>query len=381
MRHLITSILILVSISIQSQSLQYSAQVGHLQVGFNKNAELLGMAYFLGFESIGIERDTIDIGGVSVPKKDWHAYGYAFSQEYGDFRNSENLQTAFALADHLWLDVLLHLLLQLEDAPNARIPKGMDPSNYIGFSKSKDPEEALRNVTVFLKGFNAFYLEMNFDGYLEDSRVYYEKALEEIVANLPGTDFIPAMEGYFGKEFKSYTLLPSLTIPKGMGFGLNLGQGKVFNIFGALDYQRIEDKTALSMGFSNPQELRELSIHEFGHSFVNPVVDRQPKSAFTETEALFEPIREAIYQQGYNTWEACVTEHFVRSMELYMSERYDTPEAYSELYLQYLQKRQFIYIPIILEELKAVDRRGGSFEDAVSASMDRLRSKIPVSGD
>ena len=62
-------------------------------------------------------------------------------------------------------------------------------------------------------------------------------------------------------------------------------------------------------------------------------------------------------------------------MELYMSERHDTPEAYSELYLKYLQKRQFIYIPIILEELKKADSRGGSFEDAVRASMDRLRAQ------
>lgn len=380
MKHFFTPIFILVLISVQSQSLQYSTQAGDLQVGFNKNAELLGFAYFLGYESIGIETDTVEIGGIPVPKKEWHAYGYAFSQKYMDFRESENLQKAFALADHLWLNTLLQLLLQLEDAPNAWIPEGMAPSNYIGFSKSKDPEEALRNVTLFLQGFNAFYGEMDFDEYLEDSRMYYEKAMEEIIANLPGTDFIPAMESYFGKEFESYTLIPSLTIPKGMGFGLNLGEGRVFNIFGALDYQQIEDKKPLSMGFANTQELRELSIHEFGHSFVNPLVDILPESAFKQTESLFEPIREAIYQQGYNTWEACVTEHFVRSMELYMSERYDTPEAYAQLYQQYVNERHFIYIPLILEELKAADRRGGSFEDALRVSMDRLGVQTSQAG-
>ena len=380
MRNLFTTIVILISISLNSQTLIHSTQVGDLKIGFNKNAELLGFAYFLGYESVGIETDTMEIGGIPIPKKEWHAYGYAFSQKFADFGRSENLQTAFALADQLWLDTLLYLLLQLEDAPNARIPKDMDPSNYIGFSKSRDPEEALRNVTVFLEGFNAFYQEMDFDRYLEDSRVYYETAREEIVANLPHTKFIPLMEEYFSQEFNAYTLVPSLTIPKGMGFGLNLGDYGVFNIFGAVDYQNLENVNSLSMGFANPQKLRELSIHEFGHSFVNPIVDRKAKSALKETEHLFEPIRETIYQQGYNTWEACITEHFVRGMELYISERYDTSKAHKELFKQYVDKRQFIYIPIILEELRKADRRGGSFDDAVESSMKRLQAKTFSAG-
>ena len=376
MRHLFTITLMLISISMHSQSLLYSTQVGDLHVGFNKNAELLGFAYFLGFESMGIESDTISVNGTPIAKKDWHAYGYAFSRKYQNHLNSEQLQKAFALADHLWLNTLLDLLLQLEDVPNARIHEGLDPSAYIAFSKSRDPQEALRNVTQFLEGFNAFSREVDFDTYLQEWRPYYEKAMEEISGNLPTTDFIPAMEHYFDRSFSSYTLIPSLTIPKGMGFGLNLGNSGVFNIFGALDYQNIAEKDSLVMGFANEQELRELSIHEFGHSFVNPIFARLPEASITKTAALFEPIREAIYQQGYNTWGACLNEHFVRSAELYLSELYDTPEAYQDLYREYVESRQFIYVPLILEELKESARAGRTFEDAVTRSMNRLSEKM-----
>lgn len=85
------------------------------------------------------------------------------------------------------------------------------------------------------------------------------------------------------------------------------------------------------MGFQNSQKLRELTIHEFGHSFVNPVVDALPDSLFEQSASLFEPIRAAINEQGYNTWHVCVIEHFVRAVELVLSERYDTPEAYQSL--------------------------------------------------
>jgi len=362
-----------------SQSLLYSIEVGDLKVGFSKNAELLGFAYFLGYESIGIETDTMDIKGSRVPKKDWHAYGYALSQKYGHFRESEQLQIAFALADHLWLDTLLNLLLQLEEIPNARIPEDMDPSNYIAFSKSRNPEEALKNVTQFLEGINAFSVEVGFDTYLMESLPYYQRSMQEISENLPTADFIPAMEHYFDMGFQSYTLIPSLTIPKGMGFGLNLGKGGVVNIFGALDAQQISPKDSLAMGFSNAQELRELSVHEFGHSFVNPIVARMPEEKFTGTESLFEPIRDVIYRQGYNTWKACMYEHFVRGMELYFSEQYDTPEAYQAMFHEYIKSRQFIYIPLILKELKAAAREGRPFETAVRKSMDRLIEKASSS--
>ena len=62
-------------------------------------------------------------------------------------------------------------------------------------------------------------------------------------------------------------------------------------------------------------------------------------------------------------------------MELYLSELYDTPEAYQDMYREYVENRKFIYIPIILEELKESARAGRTFEDAVKRSMNQLSEK------
>ena len=97
-----------------------------LQIEINKNVELLGIGYFIGFEGEDIEAKMIEINGKKIPKKDWHNYGFWVYQKYKSFGTSENLAKSFAVADHLWLDYLIALLLQVDDVPNAKLRESID---------------------------------------------------------------------------------------------------------------------------------------------------------------------------------------------------------------------------------------------------------------
>ena len=350
-----------------------------LKIGINKNVELLGLAYFIGFEGDGIETKTVEIGGKKIPKKDWHNYGFYIYEKYKSFRTSENLGKSFSVADHLWLDYLIDLLIQVENAPNARLKETIDQSYYINFSKKKDLQEARQNVTVFLDGLNGFCKEIDFDNYLLETKKYYEKVIDEIRNNLPTQDFIGAMETFYKSRFDSYSLIPSLTIPKGMGFGMKYtsdNKTHVFNVFGALDFQEFLNTDELKMGFANESKLRELSIHEFGHSFVNPVVGKLPEDKFLQTEKLFESLKSAMDKQGYNTWKVCVYEHFVRAGEILIAEKLGDMEGVKKLQAEYEQDRQFKYIPVILTELRKYDKRiYATYYDTVIKSMDELIKK------
>jgi len=89
-----------------------------LRIEINKNVELLGIGYFIGFEGVDIETKTVEINGKKIPKKDWHNYGFWIFQKYKSFGTSENLGKSFAVAEHLWLDYLISLLLQVDDFPH-----------------------------------------------------------------------------------------------------------------------------------------------------------------------------------------------------------------------------------------------------------------------
>ena len=364
----------LISQALQSQVTQQNqSKQEKLHVGFNKNVELLGFGYFLLFEGQGIESKILEIDGEALPKKDWHNYGFHFYQQYKQYAESENLIKSLSVANHLWLDYLIKLLLQVDEFPNARLKSDIDESVYIRFSTENNLQEARENVKIFLDGLNAFYKEVQFDQYLNESKDYYETALKEVEHNLPNSTFIEDLEQFYGRKFGAYNLVPSLTIPKGMGFGINTKQDQIFNVFGAFNHQVFLNTDEPEMGFDNPQKIRELSIHEFGHSFLNPIVVNLPEESFLVTRGLFEPIRNAMADQAYNTWTVSLCEHFVRAGEIMIASKTASKEDAARLSKDYIETRQFIYIPTILKELETYTNAGTyTYEEAVKRAFSAL---------
>jgi Domain of unknown function (DUF4932) len=327
-----------------------------LNVLFSKNVELLGFGYFIAFEANGIESKTIMVEGQPVLRKDWHNYGYNFYLQYRAYAASTHIERALTAAGDLWLDYLTGLLLQLDDFPNARITAAIHESWYIRFSPTRNVAEAREKAGSFINALNEFYQEVNFDTYLKQYRQYYAAALKQIKDNLPETNFITAMEAFYKHGFHSYWLVPSLTIPKGMAFGPSFetnGVHKVFNVFGAFDKQQFLDTASLNMGFGRPAQLRELSVHEFGHSFVNPKVYQLPDSLLENTKHLFDTLRAAMEEQGYNTWRSCVIEHAVRAGEVVVARAGGRKKDAARLQKAYIYERRFLYLPLFIKELEA----------------------------
>jgi hypothetical protein len=268
------------------------------------------------------------------------------------------------------------LLAKLHDFPNATLTDDIEEKHYIRFSNTKDPVEARANAIIFIDAFNRLYKEINFDAYLQQNSNKYDNALRQVKSVLPAGNFIPAMEGFYRKSFDQYILVPSLTIPSGMGFGVMHQTGEkmqIYNIFGAFDRQHFLDEAQLDMGFGNEKRNRELSIHEFGHSFVNPVIDQLPKELLAKTEYLYAPLQEAMTKQGYPTWKHCLDEHFVRAGEVLIASRLGhTTEAYA-LQKHYTEDRKFIYLPVILKELEVYSKKQSmTYREAVEKAMQQL---------
>lgn len=370
------SVIILLSIQAIFPNAQEPVAAGKLAVEVNYNVEVLGLAYFIGFEGVDIENKTVEIEGKNIPKKEWHKYGFYIYEKYKKYATSEKLAKSFAVADHLWLDYIINLLIQVDNFPRAQLRGDLDAKYFINFSVKKDTAEAKQNAGIFLDGLNSFYEEINFKQYIIDTKEFYTSAVKQVKKNLPGNNFVPVIESFYRKSFQKYILVPSLTIPKGMGFGLNFtknGKTTLFNVFGAFELQAFHDPKSLDLGFGNQQRLRELSIHEFGHSFVNPVIDSIPQDLVATTERLFEPIKPAMEKQGYNTWKASLYEHFVRAGEVVIAKRMGDLPGSKKLYKNYVDDRQFTYLPEIIEELENYTGSRYSYFDAVMKVMHNLK--------
>jgi hypothetical protein len=340
-------------------------------IRINKNVELLGLVYFLGYEGAQAEMD-----GYSAKTKARYAYGLDLYRQYKDYEKSKHLAVIIGFAQDIWLDKLINLLVQLDEFPKATLRSEIGASYYLAFSARKDTLEARRNATLFINAMNQLWQEVDFDNYLEKNRSKYENALAQVQRGVPDSSFIPAMENFYQAHLDSYILVPSLTIPPGMGFGVNYSEHQkkhAFHVLGAFGIPTPKDPLKLDMGFDDQKHLLELSTHEFGHSFVNPVIDQLPKEMIPNTEKLFEPIKERMANQGYTSWKACVYEHFVRAGEIMISHNRGNKADTQRLRKHYQADRQFIYLPQILKELTNYNKSQNiSYSHAVQAAMQEL---------
>lgn len=343
-----------------------------LSVQVNNNVELLGFVYFLGYE--GAQSEAVDY---QEKDRKRYAYGIDLYHRYKSFAGSKNLAVAVGFAQDIWLDYFINLLIQLEDFPNAKLTDAIDPVYYRRFSPGGEPAEAKRNASAFIEAMNGLHREVDFGTYLAKSRSLYANAVEQVNAGLPEDRFPPAMEEFYEGHFDSYNLVPSLTIPAGMGFGAKYESGSkrhAFHVFGTFAAPQWSDSTKPDMGFADRKHLLELSTHEFGHSFVNPCVDRLPEELIRDTQALYDPIREAMSGQGYTSWKTCLYEHFVRAGEVVIARKLGHHEDAARVRKHYISDRKFVYLDTLLIELdKYNTAREGTYQQAVTNAMLRLR--------
>jgi hypothetical protein len=313
-----------------------------------------------------------------MTQQEFHAFNFSLYKQYQAYRDNADLRKIAAVAEVTDGSILILLMLQLENFPNASM-EGLEEQYYLSFSPTRNKDEARAIVSDLITRLNSFYRTVNFDRYFEQHRKLYDHAMGEIIHALPDNMFIPAMEKFYKQSFHRYIIMPSLTIPSGMAFGpsyTSKGKTYVINCFGPFARQQFQDENNINMGFDDPEHLRELSTHEFGHSFSNPVVAEIPAPILKATEHLFAPIREAMDNQGYQNWKACLYEHFVRATEVVIARNLWKQKEADELLKKYVDDRKFIYLPLIIESLEKYnkDKKAMTYTMAVMEAMEKLKS-------
>lgn len=354
----------------------YTSPGRGIHVYFYKNVEFMGFVFFAGTmgASSGDETATMPDG---TKKKDWFAYDLSLYRQYTSFTNNPDLGIAAQMAANTGGSDLIRLMLLLDEFPHA-VLEDKTPAEYVTpFSPKGDSAEGRANAMIFINALNRLYKTMNFDAYFNQSDGLYRHALQEITGKLPAAGFIPAMEKFYRQRFHQYILMPSLTIPSGMAFGTSFtreGKTSIFNTFGPYALQQFTAGGPINMGFAKEDHIRELSTHEFGHSFANPFLDKVPAALYRETAVLFDTIKTAMENQGYNTWKSCVIEHFVRAGEIIIARNLGYQTSAEKLQAEYINKRRFIYLPVMIKELELYNTNPAiSYGQAVSNAMEKLR--------
>ena len=159
--------------------------------------------------------------------------------------------------------------------------------------------------------FADFAKQSDFASFFKQNAPYYSGLLDGALKTIGSNDFVAQIEKYYGTGQAGYNIVlaPILRRQGGYGPAVNSADGRldVYNIMGPVDAS--EDK----YDFGGIEHFRSLVWHEFGHSFVNPLTEKN--SAEIELYAkLFTPIEKKMAGQAYPKWETCVNEHIIRAV-------------------------------------------------------------------
>lgn len=283
--------------------------------------------------------------------------------QYPQDRQNETLIQLINIASTMDYAFIIDLCYSLPPFPLA---KNYDILAFLNDKypyKSTDEIATIHQLVALLQGFvktsgfETIYLQ------LRDNRIEVIQWMEKHKAS---SDLLNEMEHFYESSFQHYEIVPSLTIWSSAGWGFKYDENtKATFILGPVEK---------NYSFIDKEKLKHLTIHEFGHSFVNHHVLAK-ESLIEETRILFPPLKDAMFTQGYRDWESCMVEHFVRAGEIILPQLVSNSSVDSELLEHYMTTKRFIYLEFIVERLKMYRLEENlAYSEAVTRCLEDLKN-------
>ena len=174
--------------------------------------------------------------------------------------------------------------------------------------------------------------------------------MEEATRKKLVRDYAADLEAYHGIRQASYTIILAPLLVGNYGPRRGRPDGR-FDIYGILG------TTGTSNGvpqFGSVENLRALVWHEFGHSFVNPEVERLSAS-LDKSKQLMDPIAARMRASAYQQWRTVVIEHVDRAVAVRLAFR-ELGEDAGEQALANEKAASFAYVEALAERLKEYEQ-------------------------
>lgn len=212
------------------------------------------------------------------------------------------------------------------------------------------PDSAKQLVDDYMQLVASFYQDAKFAAFQQQYQEVYALAIRQVQRNLPPAGFISQMEAYYGVHKAAYRIIinPFFKAEWGMAWQVISQKGSIANQIAApLQEQIVKGNQIRDVGYDNAAAIRNLSVHEFGHTFVNTLTSLPafaPKLA--SYQALFKPIPG---QAQYTDWETSFNEHLVRAGKVQIALSQGLPQVARQLRHQ---NANWMYLAFFEDQLK-----------------------------
>ena len=228
------------------------------------------------------------------------------------------------------------------ELPNLTLvsPFSEDEIRSNGFDRYRD------TLDLFISDLRDFYVTTGFHKFFVDHQQFYQSIVKNVSQVTQGIDIARELESHYGVHQHSYNLILCPLLHDG-GFGPKLHSKAGDDLYAIIGPKH--DSKGVPR-YDGRTLFQNYVIHEFSHSFCNPLID-QYYPQLSKDSCLLEPILKEQREQGYGDWRICLYEHLVRANEVVLTEKIFGKLESDNVYESYFHDKKWIYlkglVPII----------------------------------
>ena len=228
----------------------------------------------------------------------------------------------------------------------------------IPFSKAI-PEErwGKRRAHKFLKLLNEFYVDADCETFFKNNRSLYNEAALNFRAVYDQID-ISWYQAFYGQQPKG-----EFRILNGLGNG-NGNYGPSITINGKEIIYAIMGTWSVD-SFGMPQYAKEaylpILVHEFNHSFVNPIVEKFHSDLAKSGTAIYAAQMDKMEAQAYGSWQTMYAEAIVRASVIKYLKDHHYPFEFIQSEINDQVGKGFIWTGDLVEALERYDNNRAQF--------------------
>ena len=289
-----------------SQMIPSSAQ--SLQVVVDPRVELMSLIFRLAGNP---EYNTARV----------ESYAEDADKQFGKFRDHAvvNLAQELRNTHGVSYDAVMSMAIHLTDAEHLKLKLPLEP-----WPEGLDQRWTAPDVSNFLAAAQQFVKDSSFQEFIEQHRPLYETTVTRMQTLMEKEAHIEWFDTYFGKRSQAgFTV--SLELLNGGGcYGVHFraadGREELYCVLGVwqTDKQGLPEFTRDTLPYV---------VHEFCHSYANPLIERHLAELQTSGDALFEHVAGKMRSQAYGNGHTLLCESLVRACVIRYVRQYEGEEA------------------------------------------------------
>ncbi|HNX60919.1 MAG TPA: DUF4932 domain-containing protein, partial [Spirochaetota bacterium] len=215
--------------------------------------------------------------------------------------------------------------------------------------------------------FEEYAKSNNFNGFFEDNAEYYRSILSAAKNAARGGNYVRSLESFYGMKNNSYTVIVSPLTDGGYGIRKESRNG----LSDCYNIMMVPHSVKGEPDFRENEFLGFMCYHEFGHSFVNPLLeDNRPE--LNRYAVLFNRTYDC-----YSSWSVFLNEQIVRAATIALLTAGDKPWFTEKFLVDNEEKQGFVYTGRFVRLLREYEANRNIYKD-MKSFIPRIVSELRV---